>query len=298
MSKMTKLATAVMLSLGAMASVQATTLAAGDLSFTGLARESGYGGWSFVSWVDIAAGTSIDFSDRGIAADGSYKAGVTKENNWTWTATSAVTKGTQVVVYGGAFDTALGSISGGSSGMGAKNVTTGSLAYSGTDGIAYVFDSSSSGETFTAKQGGSFIAAISNYTTPALAALSDAPLNTGLGANIQNINYAAANGGTGDGAIQRTEWYKGATTGLDAAGYKALIGDQANWSSDTGTSVFKSLALLEGAGQTAVAAGAAVGVGAGNFTVITAAVPEPETYAMLLAGLGLLGLVARRRNRV
>jgi hypothetical protein len=29
---------------------------------------------------------------------------------------------------------------------------------------------------------------------------------------------------------------------------------------------------------------------------ITAAVPEPETYAMMLAGLGLLGFVARRRR--
>lgn len=30
---------------------------------------------------------------------------------------------------------------------------------------------------------------------------------------------------------------------------------------------------------------------------IAAAVPEPETYAMLLAGLGLMGAVARRRNK-
>ncbi|MGZ8253068.1 MAG: alkaline phosphatase PhoX, partial [Methylophilaceae bacterium] len=30
---------------------------------------------------------------------------------------------------------------------------------------------------------------------------------------------------------------------------------------------------------------------------ITAAVPEPETYAMLLAGLGLIGAAARRRNK-
>lgn len=39
---------------------------------------------------------------------------------------------------------------------------------------------------------------------------------------------------------------------------------------------------------------------AGDWIVVdnvTAAVPEPETYAMLLAGLGLLGAVARRRNR-
>ena len=29
----------------------------------------------------------------------------------------------------------------------------------------------------------------------------------------------------------------------------------------------------------------------------TSAVPEPETYAMLLAGLGLLGLAIRSRNQ-
>ncbi len=33
-----------------------------------------------------------------------------------------------------------------------------------------------------------------------------------------------------------------------------------------------------------------------TITLNIAAVPEPETYAMLLAGLGLLGFMARRRN--
>jgi len=33
-----------------------------------------------------------------------------------------------------------------------------------------------------------------------------------------------------------------------------------------------------------------------NFTVTS--VPEPETYAMLLAGLGLVGLIARRKNQL
>ena len=40
--------------------------------------------------------------------------------------------------------------------------------------------------------------------------------------------------------------------------------------------------------------------GAGNTTTFTltqvATIPEPETYAMLLAGLGLMGVIARRRN--
>lgn len=33
-----------------------------------------------------------------------------------------------------------------------------------------------------------------------------------------------------------------------------------------------------------------------DFKLATTAVPEPETYAMFLAGLGLMGLVARRRK--
>lgn len=35
----------------------------------------------------------------------------------------------------------------------------------------------------------------------------------------------------------------------------------------------------------------------GNLAVAVAAVPEPETYALLLAGLGVLGFVARRRRQ-
>jgi hypothetical protein len=35
-----------------------------------------------------------------------------------------------------------------------------------------------------------------------------------------------------------------------------------------------------------------------RLIVLTAPVPEPETYAMLLAGLGVLGAVARRRKQV
>ncbi|MDP2883152.1 MAG: PEP-CTERM sorting domain-containing protein [Azonexus sp.] len=37
--------------------------------------------------------------------------------------------------------------------------------------------------------------------------------------------------------------------------------------------------------------------GLNSADVIYAPVPEPESYAMLLAGLGLMGLVARRRAR-
>ena len=34
-----------------------------------------------------------------------------------------------------------------------------------------------------------------------------------------------------------------------------------------------------------------------NGSISVAAVPEPETYAMLLAGMGVMGFIARRRNK-
>ncbi|WP_179958117.1 PEP-CTERM sorting domain-containing protein [Chitinimonas arctica] len=47
-----------------------------------------------------------------------------------------------------------------------------------------------------------------------------------------------------------------------------------------------------GADKVVISAGTAL---IDNFTINP--VPEPETYAMLLAGLGLMGAVARRRNK-
>lgn len=38
------------------------------------------------------------------------------------------------------------------------------------------------------------------------------------------------------------------------------------------------------------------GIYSGNVQVAAAPIPEPETYAMLLAGMGLLGFIARRRK--
>jgi hypothetical protein len=42
--------------------------------------------------------------------------------------------------------------------------------------------------------------------------------------------------------------------------------------------------------------GTTADIGSPGFTSFAAAVPEPETYAMLLAGLGLMGAVARRKR--
>jgi PEP-CTERM motif len=45
-----------------------------------------------------------------------------------------------------------------------------------------------------------------------------------------------------------------------------------------------------------VVSGAAPGTGATYGGNITVAVPEPETYALILAGLGVVGFVGRRRR--
>ncbi|WP_296509198.1 FxDxF family PEP-CTERM protein [Rhodoferax sp.] len=50
---------------------------------------------------------------------------------------------------------------------------------------------------------------------------------------------------------------------------------------------------------TLVATGTKTTASAGNFSgsLNVTPVPEPETYAMLLAGLGVMGAIARRRNK-
>jgi hypothetical protein len=43
--------------------------------------------------------------------------------------------------------------------------------------------------------------------------------------------------------------------------------------------------------------GASQSKGTYNVTLMATPVPEPESYAMLLAGLGVMGAIARRRNK-
>lgn len=89
-------------------------------------------------------------------------------------------------------------------------------------------------------------------------------------------------GGLGSVVNGKTLTFTEATTGVYAF---RLLGD---YSSDA--------AFLELLGGTHINGFAAQYSFDGAYTTVRAAVPEPATYAMLFAGLGLIGMIARRRR--
>lgn len=64
---------------------------------------------------------------------------------------------------------------------------------------------------------------------------------------------------------------------------------------DPGTTSFTQIIRTNARNYQAGNFGLLDGIG-DNAVGFAAAVPEPETYAMLLAGLGLMGTIARRRK--
>ena len=86
------------------------------------------------------------------------------------------------------------------------------------------------------------------------------------------------------GSTAEVKFYDGAFAGL-------------SYSATLGTTGFSTIPGSVDTSDAFVAYTSSLGnAGAGN--VIYAPVPEPESYAMLLAGLGLMGLLARRRSMV
>lgn len=143
-------------------------------------------------------------------------------------------------------------------------------------------------ENGTAARFGTFRVTGSGYITFSI------PYSLQYEINLDNGDY----GRVANGAGLRAKNYM---TSLQD-GTEAVIGEDATgtYSNSDSRSGILSIPLYFNNGDTG-----AVGVGVGSRSVLDSwwlpdaplnPIPEPEAYAMLLAGLGLLGFAARRRN--
>lgn len=213
-------------------------------------------GLSFVALADIDANTTLFFSDN--EWDGvAFNTGESF-NQWN-SGASAIAAGT--VVRFADYDKSTLSASVGTL---SRATVTGSSNW----GIA------NSNETIYAYLGSSaitptaFLAAVTNGTFDANGPL----INTGLTEGTDAIQLNALVGGSPDYAE-----YTGVRDGLTTDQYRELLTDAANWNVDATSGSYASTVPNTTAFQ-------------------IAAVPEPETYALMLAGLGLIGVAARRRK--
>lgn len=233
-------------------------LNAGDIMFTAFNADED--GLSFVTFVDIAANTTIYFSDNEWTGS-AFNSG---ESYNQWVSSSVVTAGT--VVRFSAYDqTSLSASTGvlsrvtvsGSSNWGISNSGETVYAYLGSDATAPT----------------TFLSAITNGTFDAHGSLT----NTGLTAGVNAIELTAKPGASSNPDYAE---YNGVRDGLNSfADYKSQVANVNNWNVDT-VNNSTSAALIP------------------NTTAFSvSAVPEADSAAMLLAGLGVLSLVRRRQSR-
>ncbi len=241
--------------IAAATTAPAHALNAGDLAFTAFNADED--GLSFVALADIAANTTVYFADN----EWTGAAFNTGESHSQWlSGSSAISAGTVVRLV--AFDKTTASASVGT----LSRVTVSGSANWGL---------SNSNETVYAYLG-------TNATTPTtfLAALTngDFAVDGSLGGTglTQGLNAIRLNALAPTATPDFAE-YSGARSGLASfAAYRPLLADAAHWTVDLSNGIYTTTVP-----------------DTSGFTV--SPVPEPETYALMLAGLAAVGLLARRR---
>lgn len=220
----------------------AHALTTGDLAFTSFNADED--GWSMVTFVDIAANTTLWFTDNEAVSSSAFNTG---ESAHVWNSGAGVIAAGTVIRFS-AIDTV-------------PAASFGTLSFASSDNLGL----SATNETIYAYLGTAwdapttFIAAVSSEGS---ANISAAGLTAGVNAVVvtNSTDYAA---------------YSGPRSGeMAMADYRALVNDNANWT------------IAVGGDQSAMVP---------DTTAFTTAVPEADRTLMMLAGLGLLGFIARRR---
>jgi len=242
--------------LAVAAALPASALTTGDIAFTAFnADEDGY---ALVTFVDIAAGTQVFFTDN----EWSGTAFNTGESYHAWnTGASVISAGT--VVRFSLIDKTTAQGLAASVGSFTRATVTGNTNYgsSASEESIYVYQAANVTAAPT------FLAAI---TSTAFGSASAGYLtNTGLSVGAGAIEL-------GGGA--EYDEYTGARSGLASfAAYKPLVSNIANWTNNPVDGTY------------------AANVPNTNAFAVTA-VPEPESYALMLSGLAAIGLLVARRR--
>lgn len=105
------------------------------------------------------------------------------------------------------------------------------------------------------------------------------PASFGAGSYTSSLAAAGSAIGFGDNNVNVPKGY--------------ISGTQLSGSATFANSTFASLGITPGSYTWSWGSGATA-----DSVTLTAAVPEPSTYAMALAGLGILGVWARRQKRI
>jgi hypothetical protein len=214
-------------------------------------------GWSMVALTSLAANTKVYFSDN--EWTGTAFNGGESFSSWN-SGVSAINAGTVIRFTKTDSATLLGASVGTFARESVSGSTNWGLSQSADTIYAYVGASATATPT-------SFLAAISSGTFGIAAdgVLTNTGLAIGAGAvQLQNGSDYAEYSGTRAGAT-------------NFAAYKATVSDVSKWT-DLGDGSYAA--------------------NTPNLTAFTISpVPEPESYAMLLAGLGLMATIARRRNK-
>jgi hypothetical protein len=248
----------IIVAAAALAALNAHALTAGDLAFTSFNADED--GFSMVALTSIAANTTVYFGDNEYLS-GAFNAG---ESYSKWVSGSSAIAAGSVIRFTSIDTTSLAA----SLGTYTRETVSGSSNW----GL------SNSNETLYAYQGTSatapttFLAAVTNGSFAV-----DGPLtSTGLteGVNAIRLNANATNA-TPDYGV-----YTGVRSGLSSfSAYLPLLANPSNWQIDTTNGTYTTTVPDTTA-----------------FTV-TPSVPEPETYSLALASIGVCVALARRRQQ-